>query len=111
MAQSGFNPLDRRETWLFSEVSGRTHTNNKVYRRLKFNVVQFGDDPEEFLEPVNVSDLEDMVTFSGPLSARDNGTNSGMGRMSAVRMMKGRYSPYHSFDDFDAAAVDTSVTA
>jgi hypothetical protein len=90
---------DRRETWLFTEVEGRG--TNRVYRRLKFNIVKYGVDPEEFLEPVNQSDFDDIIGMSGPIVS----TSGGLGRFHEIKILpRGRLCDVHSFDDFDAAA-------
>ncbi len=71
-----------------------------IYRRLKFNVVTYGDDPEEFIEPVNFEPFEDVTGGTGPIAP-----SSGMGRVVGLKTMTGRLSPFHSFDDYDAANV------
>ena len=95
------NVNDRREIWLFSEVE-RIRKGEHVYRRMKFNIVKYGDDPEEFLEPVNVSDFEDVLGNSGPISAFPSATGGGTGRFTGVRILKGRLCEVHSYDSFDA---------
>lgn len=102
----GLNVNDRRETWLFSEVE--TRQGRKICRRLKFNLVQYGDDPEQFLEPVNADLFEDIVGMAGPITA--NQATGGMGRFVGIQMMQGRLSPVHSFDDYDAATLGCSPT-
>ena len=101
----GLNVNDRRETWLFSEIE--TLHGQKVYRRLKFNIVQYGDDPEEFLEAINVSGSEDLIGMSGPMVP----ATAGIGRFAGVRMMQGRLCDVHAFDDYDAAAAGFSLPA
>ena len=96
----GFDVNDRRETWLFSET-GAANNGPKIYRRLQCNLVQYGSDPEQYLEPVNISDFDDAVSWTGPISYRDGG----WGRISGFQVMTGRFSPMHSFNDYDAAVI------
>lgn len=90
---------DRRETWLFSEVEVKQ--GKPVLRRLKWNEVQYGDDPETFLEPANSGAFDDLVGQPAPIGFRENG----QGRFYGFKVVKGRLCDVHSFDDFDAASV------
>ena len=89
----GLNVNDRRETWLFSELEVKQ--GKPVYRRLKWNVVTYGDDPEEFLEPVNAGAFDDLVGQPAP--------TSGVGRFTGIRLVKGKLCDVHSYDDYDAS--------
>ena len=97
----GINVTDRRETWLFSQIDQKQ--GKPVYRRMGFNIVQYGDDPEEFLEPADLTSFgEDVVGMGGPVIA----ASGGIGRFWGVRLMTGRLCGVHSFNDYDAATID-----
>ncbi len=70
-------------------------------RRLKWNIVQYGDDPTEYLEPVNAAGHEDIIGFTGPIL--QNQVAGGVGRCWGIRNIKGKLCDVHAFDDFDAA--------
>lgn len=97
------NVSDRRETWLFSEIE--TKDGKPIYRRLKWNIVQYGSDPAEYLEPVNAGSFDDTVTGAGTAGSPVGFTDNGVGRMIGIRMVRGRVSRVHAFDDYDAATI------
>lgn len=98
---NGINVFDRRETMVFQQID--TKDGEPVYRQSQFVIVQYGNDPEEFIEPQSISPFEDCLAFATPQSATS--ASGGVGRVIGTRFIQGRLSPFHSFNDYDAVAI------
>jgi hypothetical protein len=64
--------------------------------------VRYGDDPEEYLEPANLSPFEDILGMTGPILPQENA--SAMARVVGYKIITGRLCDVHAFDEYDAAA-------
>lgn len=104
MAQ--FDPLQRRETWLFQEMCRDVNTSEPVYRALQYVLVSYDGDPQQYIEPVPI----DEVIKSNLVDSTNSGNgykpvdprNEGIGRVVAFKMFGARPFEAFSLNDFDA---------
>lgn len=94
-----FNPTQRNETRLFQQIDVDAF-GNPVYRQLKYALVQYGSNPEQFVEPIS----NETVWYTGangaqiarPIASPTNGS-----RITAIKFFNARPFRVFSFDDYD----------
>ena len=95
---ANFDPRERKETWLFQKVT--TIGGTPVYRRLRYNFVQYDDSPERYLEPVNSDNIADTLGDGTVFKAQSH-----FGQMVGFEFFDARPLEVQSVDDYDAAGV------
>lgn len=91
MAQ--FDPNLRREFWLLQKL-GTDPSGRPYYRRMQMNLVEYDGVPDKFIEPINHSDVYDVLGEPDLLDARDDA-----GSVAGILTFESRPYEVHSFSD------------
>lgn len=87
---ANFDPALRRETWVFQKLFDEK--GRPVYRRMRFNFVEYDGSPDRYIEPVSMSDFYDILSA-------DVLQDDDRGRVVGFEFYTGRPFEVHSFDD------------
>jgi len=97
---ANYDPKMRNETWLFRQID-RTSDGRPVYRRVRFNYVQYDDNPARVLEPVTEAAM--FATLDGNARILDPQTD-GNGRVVGFEFLpNSRIGDSIALDDYNAA--------
>jgi hypothetical protein len=88
-----FDPDRRLERWQFQQVG--TQMGEPVYKRLRYNLVQYDDVPELYIEPVSMDEFGD-TTESFQMRAQNAQQYP---RIGGFDFHNGRPFPMFSYDD------------
>lgn len=91
----GFDPLQKRETWIFQEI-GRTAMGKPFYRRMGFNLVNYDGSPDQFIEPVSAG-YHVVLTAANVLTVDNTMLDSGA--VNGMMYVTARPFEVHSFGD------------
>lgn len=109
---SQFDPVQKREWWLFQQVGNDPFDRHKpIWKCLRYCLVSYDGDPQRWIEP---SSNEEIVnTISTSVSTGTGGASGahkvlkaiedGQGLIAGIEYFTKRPYEVHAFDDVDAA--------
>jgi hypothetical protein len=103
---ANFDPVLRRETWLFQEI-GQQPKGKVIYRCLPYMLVSYDNDPVQYVEPRPADDFVNVSandgTTTGNAGRAINPSTDGLGRVGGIQFVTRRPFEVFAYNDVDAA--------